>query len=145
GLGRIIEWTIKDFYDMPQGVLEAIILIKILTSHQNWYLSDEETEYQPVQIMRTLMSDLEVQSYIQTNRYQEILWFNQEAFDNLVRWLFIISLINYVSDPKMEDNLSEEIERIFKMIHQWLTIAKRSNFQVVKLIELLSREESPSE
>ncbi|MFX0209246.1 MAG: hypothetical protein ACFFDT_24900, partial [Candidatus Hodarchaeota archaeon] len=82
---------------------------------------------------------------IQTNRYQEILWFNQEAFENLVRWLFIISLINIVSDPKMEDILSQEIERIFRMIHQWLTASKRSNFQVVKLIELLSREEFPSE
>jgi hypothetical protein len=145
GLGRIIEWTIKDFYEKPQSVLEAIILIKILTSHQNWFLSDEDTEYQPVQIMRDLMTDLEVQSYIQTNRYQDILWFNQEAFENLVRWLFIISLIHIVSDPKMEENLSEEIERIFRIIYRWLTVAKRSNFQVVKVIELLSREESPSE
>ncbi|MFW9903924.1 MAG: alpha-amylase family glycosyl hydrolase [Candidatus Thorarchaeota archaeon] len=143
GLGRIIEWTIKDFYEQPQSVLEAIILIKILTSHQNWYLSDEIIEYQPVQIMKGLMTDLEVQSYIQTNRYQDILWFNQEAFENLVRWLFIISLINIVSDPKMEDSLSQEIERIFRIINRWLTIAKRSNYQVVRLFELLGREDLP--
>ena len=144
GLGRIIEWTIKDFYEKPQSVLEAIILIKILTSHQNWYLSDEEIEYQPIQIMRGLMTDLEIQSYIQTNRYQDILWFNQEAFENLVRWLFIISLINIFSDPKMEDILSQEIERVFRIVYQWLTVAKRSNFQVVKLFELLSIEKSIS-
>ena len=145
GLGRIIEWTIKDFYEKPERVLEATILIKILTSHQNWFLSDEKTEYQPVQIMRGLMSDLEVQSYIQTNRYQDILWFNQEAFENLVRWLFIISLVNIFSNPKMEEVLSQEIERIFKIINQWLTEAKCSNFQIAKLFELLSREEPPSE
>ena len=142
GLGRIIEWTIKDFYEKPQSVLEAIILIKILTTHQNWYMHDVETKYQAAQIMRILMTDLEVQSYLQTNRYQNILWFNQEAFENLVRWLFIISVIDIISDKKKEKDLNQELERIFKIIDQWLTMAKRSNFQVAKLFELLTGDES---
>ncbi|MFX1283049.1 MAG: alpha-amylase family glycosyl hydrolase [Promethearchaeota archaeon] len=137
GLGRIIEWTIKDLYEKPQSVLEAIILIKILTSHQNWYLTKVESDHQAAQIMRILMTDLEIQSYLQTNRYQDILWFNKEAFENLVRWLFIISVINNVSNLKREKDLIKELERIFQIIHQWLTKAKKSNYQVVRLFELL--------
>ncbi|MHA2202643.1 MAG: alpha-amylase family glycosyl hydrolase, partial [Candidatus Hodarchaeales archaeon] len=139
GLSRIIEWTIRDFYEKPEDALEALILIKILTSHQNWYMHDIKSNHQAVQNMKTLMSDLEVQSYIQTNRYQNILWFNQEAFENLVRWLFIISIINYVSDLKNEKDLIKELERVFLVIDQWLTSAKSSNYQVEKFFDLLSK------
>ncbi|UCG90745.1 MAG: hypothetical protein JSU57_03160, partial [Candidatus Heimdallarchaeota archaeon] len=126
----------------PQSVLEAIVLIKILTSHQNWYLIDVNTDYQATQILRILLTDLEVQSYLQINRYQDILWFNQEAFEKLVRWLFIISVLNIVSDLKKEKDLTQELERIFKIINYWLTTAKSSNFQVAKLFELLGGAES---
>lgn len=142
GLGRIIEWTIKDFYEKPQSVFEATVMIKILTSHQNWYIHDVETDYQAAQIMRILMTDLEVQSYIQTNRYQNILWFNQEAFENLVRWLFIISIINSVSALNNEKDLIKELERVFLVTDQWLTSAKSSNYQVEKYFDLLSRNQS---
>ncbi|MFX1516199.1 MAG: alpha-amylase family glycosyl hydrolase [Promethearchaeota archaeon] len=144
GLGRIIEWTIKNLKKKTENVFQALVLIKILTSHQNWYISDVEPKFQAVHILRALMTDLEVQSYIQTHRYQNVLWFNQEAFENLLRWLFIISVINVVSDSKKEIFLSQEFTRIFLMIDQWLTSAKKSNFQVTNLFELLSGEESPS-
>ncbi|MFX0123986.1 MAG: alpha-amylase family glycosyl hydrolase [Candidatus Hodarchaeota archaeon] len=139
GLGRIIEWTIKDFYEEPKSVYDDLILVKILTSHQNWFMLDPKSEHQAVEIMRRLMSDLEVQSYVQTNRYQNILWFNQEAFENLVRWLFIISMINIASDLKYEKDLTKELERVFRISDQWLRSAKTSNYQVEKLFDLLSR------
>ncbi|UCG03506.1 MAG: alpha-amylase [Candidatus Heimdallarchaeota archaeon] len=140
GLGRIIEWTLKGFEETQPSASEALILIKILTSHQKWYNRRKETDYQPVQIMRKLMTDLEVQSYIQTNRYHNILWFNQEAFENLIKWLFIISTIEIFSTTK-EKNIAKELERIFTIIDQWLFAAERSNYQVENLFDLLRGNE----
>ena len=141
GLGRIIEWTIKEFYKEQQTVTEAILIIKILTSHQNWFKLHTEADYQAAQIMGILMSDLEVQSYIQTNRYKNILWFNQEAFENLVRWLFIISIIDSVSN-KEGKSLTLNLENNFRIIRKWLRAAKNSNYQVEKLFDILRENES---
>ncbi len=138
GITRIIEWTLEELTEEQQNVSEAVVLVKILTSHQNWFRLPQKGKYQAAQIMRDLMTDLEVQSFIQTNRYQNILWVNQEAFENLIRWLFIISIINSVSAPKKsEEQLTEELISRFDIINSWLRAANSSNYQVEKLFDAL--------
>ncbi|MFX0016119.1 MAG: alpha-amylase family glycosyl hydrolase [Candidatus Hermodarchaeota archaeon] len=136
GLGRIVELSLKEFYEKQTSIMESLVLIKILTSHQNWYGQVRETKYQASQIMRIIMSDLEVQSYIQTNRYKNILWFNQESFENLVQWLFKISVINSYPQKKEED-LAQNLENHYRITKIWLRAAKNSNYQVEKLFDIL--------
>lgn len=150
GLGRIIEWTIQELLEVEpeikltkgsQETFEAIILVKILTSHQNWHKIEVETSYQSVHIMKVLMSDLEVQSYLQTNRYQNILWFNQEAYEKLIRWLVLVSVIDVLSTKQVKQKHIKEVNRVYNISQEWLNAGRASKFQVGVLFDLLQGKE----
>ncbi|UCE12915.1 MAG: alpha-amylase [Candidatus Heimdallarchaeota archaeon] len=154
GLGRIIEWTIQELSEMMsetiklsekhQNTFEAIVLVKILTSHQNWHKLEVEPEFQAVQIMNNIMSDLEVQSYIQTNRYQNVLWFNQEAYEKLIRWLVLISIVDTLGTKQVKQEHIKEVNRIYNISQEWLNAGKASKFQVGVLFDLLRGKELTS-
>ena len=48
---------------------------------------------QPTISCTSLLSDSDALNYLGVNRYQDILWFNKEAFEDLMWWLFIIAAV----------------------------------------------------
>jgi glycosidase len=133
-LGRIIEWTLKNLKsNETENAGESIVLIKLLTSHQNWQSFAKSKDQNPLAIMRIFLSDPEVQQYLRINRFQNVLWFNKEAFDELVRWLYIIALIDSLSKKE----ISGEIILIFEITQTWLKAAEKSGFQIENLLEQL--------
>ncbi|MHA2293043.1 MAG: alpha-amylase family glycosyl hydrolase [Candidatus Hodarchaeales archaeon] len=143
GLGRIIGWTFQELSKEYQNSWEDVILVKILTSHQNWDVHLVESEYQAARIMRNFFSDLEVQAYIQVNRFQNTLWFNQEAFEDLVKWLFIISVINIISSTStpyiITDKTIDKIHQRYRIIQSWKKAGVKSLYQVEKYFDELQR------
>ncbi|MFX0087066.1 MAG: alpha-amylase family glycosyl hydrolase [Candidatus Hodarchaeota archaeon] len=139
-LNRSIEWIIKEIRDQEHESTEAVLLVKIMTSHQNWVLPLLSENYTSEQTIKTVISDPEVQILIHVNRYKNILWFNKENFERLIRNLYIIGIINVIS------NKSDDIESIIKnVIHltkismKWLDKAKKANFQLDKFFEILNK------
>ena len=39
------------------------------------------------QILSSILSDSDALNYLGVNRYQDVLWFNKEAFEDLMWWL----------------------------------------------------------
>ncbi|MFX0185826.1 MAG: alpha-amylase family glycosyl hydrolase, partial [Candidatus Hodarchaeota archaeon] len=141
GLGRIIERTIQELHDEKLNIDEVVLLVKILTSHQNWYNYQTGENYQAFQIMNVLMTDLEFQSYIQVNRYLDILWFNKEAFERLIKWLFIVAVLNTVSKLiHQSTEYRNDVRIIFELTQQWLWAADKANYQMGKFFTFLKEK-----
>jgi glycosidase len=136
------EWGIQR---MVRGELEALGLptdqvhrsetvLKILIRQQNWIRSAPEmTAYG---LIETWFSEEEIRSFLNINRYRGKLWFNQEAFDELMWWMMTITLIQLISDPVM--SLPEVVERLFtayELITEILNAEDGSDYQVEKLLE----------
>jgi len=132
----IDEWL---FGKKTQGVLhslgvahasDSIDIIKILTICKRWFDSDGEKEEQAHDLLVSLFNEQDFSHFVGVNRYQNVLWFNKERFEQILWWLFIVSSIEDLKEGK-----SELMQNRYKVIEHCLAAEKLSNFQVEKLME----------
>jgi hypothetical protein len=129
-LRKIIASAFVDLGVEEGAARRSVILVKILTSHQRWF--DQKAVYQ---VMETLLKDSEVQQFLLVNRYNEILWFNKEAFEELLWWLMLISAIEIGFDPlRPVKELMRGFERCWSMVQTLQEAEKKSEYQIEKLL-----------
>ena len=127
-------------------------LARVLTSQRAWYdeisLSEDKSRTAqtggPVsRLLETWLSDDEVQRYLLVNRYKGELWFNKEAYEELVWWLYLIAIIRVsarigldagAGKSVFQQGLRREVERCFKIILALMEAEENSGFQVEKLL-----------
>jgi hypothetical protein len=111
----------------------GVTILKLLVSQQNW--TDRISEATPLSLAEAWLSSEEVRTFLNVNRFEEVLWFNQEAFESMMWWMMTISLIHQVSDP--EKSLTEAFENLFQaydLVQSLLAAEADSEFQVEKLL-----------
>jgi hypothetical protein len=90
--------------------------------------------------MESWLSDSEVHQFLQVNRYQEALWFNQEAFEELLWWMFLLAAVNISADPlRPESEVSQETVASYEVIQRLLRAEGQSEYQIEKLLAALRR------
>ena len=79
------------------------------------------------------------------NRYNDILWFNKESFDELQWWLLLVASVQIDSDTqKSATGVVKEIEDCYAILQRWQDAEKRSGYQVEKLLEALQVSPPPA-
>lgn len=126
-------------YTAQQGVR----LVKILTKYQNWNLTKNNSGLNPYELLSSWLRDSNIQQYLTINRYQEILWFNKEAFVAFIRWMNAIAVLNAVSSIGDRKKLIEEFKYIDRVLNVYFETVEKSEFQVEKLLDLV-KEKSQS-
>ncbi len=136
--------------DLPERQLD---LLKLLVSQANWsHKLDQEAVAQ--KLLSELLVDKAAQRYLLVNEYQGIQYFNQEAFESLLWWLYIILVISARSqsledgDQELKTNKKGKgrlptdtthsrkvLINGFKVIKQWLGAMQKSEYQLAKLLE----------
>lgn len=140
-LGKIIYWSFRELIENDASATEGLALLKIITQRQNWFLDHMTEPNSSALIMEKLLSDPEVMQFLQINRYQDILWFNQEAFDLLLDWLFVIAAQDCLSRLAPNDpNFAKEITAYFEITELWKSKASYSKFQLEQFRYLLKFE-----
>ena len=87
----------------------------------------------------------EMQQYLNINRYQDILWFNQERFEILIKWLYILGFIEIGTKPKISANkFVEESINLYKEIKALSELVKNSEYKIDKLLENLEKNNKNS-
>ena len=131
-LGKIIMGTLQELGMGEEPARRAITLVKILIKHRSPGL-------QTITInLETLLSDVAVQSFIGVNRYQDVLWFNKENFEELVWWLYTTSVIIVTAPKEIEKPAAEVVKAILHMyeaVQRVLTAEAEAGYQVEKLLD----------
>jgi hypothetical protein len=128
---------------------QAVALIKLLTTHQRWSEGSALDPAQPAgtaipdaprlcayRVLETLLKDDEVQQFLRVNRYGDVLWFNKEAFEELLRWLLRVETIQAVATQPAEPALAEVLAA-HEVIQQLRRAEEESGYQVEELVRLL--------
>jgi hypothetical protein len=116
--------------------LKAVTTIKILTSHQRWFDMLDSKTGQAAQALQSWLRDDEVQQSLQINRYKGILWFNQEAFEQLLWWVLVIAVVSAVGDmPLSPDAVAREVVSYYEIVKKLRQAEEESDYKVEKLIE----------
>jgi len=137
-LGKTIASVLGDLGLEETAAWKSVSVVKLLAKHQRWYEVKRSDQNQAYRVLESLLKDGEVHQFLQVNRYNDILWFNKEAFDELRWWLFLVAVVEISSDPtRLADEVVTELEGCYTIIQRWQQAEKRSEYQIEKLLAAL--------
>jgi glycosidase len=134
-LGRMMVGALQDLGVAESTAWQAVTAIKLLTSHQRWLAAGVSETKRAHQILQSLLEDVEVQQFLQVNRYKEVLWFDKDAFDQLRWWLLLVAVVEATADAsRPADRVTAQIVECYDIVRQWHEAEQRSGYQVEKLL-----------
>jgi glycosidase len=119
---------------------QSVEMLKILTTHQHWFDLKGKKKEQPREFLNNLFHDHDIIRTLKINRYKEVLWFNKEAFEGIMWWLFNIAVINVLYEEKDTQKIQKKLKDIYTIIDKCLKAEKTSEYQVEKLLESLEEK-----
>jgi hypothetical protein len=132
-LGKTIAAVLKDLGLEEEAAWRSVAVIKLLTSHQRWF-----EEKVPYKVLESLLKDNEVHQFLNINRYNDILWFNKESFQEMLGWLMLEATVEISSDPfRSPSEIVKELEDCYGTAKSLEEAEKKSSYQVGKLLEAL--------
>ncbi len=137
-LGKITLAALQDL-GLDEGTAwRAVTTIKVLTSHQRWFemQAPRKKEKWAYQVLESWLKDDEVQQFLQVNRYRGILWFNKEAFEQLLWWMLLSAVVTISADPlRQAAEVAQEIVTAYDIVKKLQRAEEESGYQVEKLLE----------
>jgi len=134
GVLRVVRVELEKLGLQPQEAYRTETVLKLLIQRQNWVLSVQKISAK--ELIETWFAEDEIRSFLNINRYRDKLWFNKEAFEELMWWMLTIALIRLMADP--QKSLAEVVEHLFEaheLIDKILAAEAVSDYQVDKLLE----------
>ncbi|MHB9133448.1 MAG: alpha-amylase family glycosyl hydrolase [Armatimonadota bacterium] len=126
-LGRIIAGALRELGMDEPGAEYAVTLVKALTAHQQWeaLLAGKRSA------LTAFFADADVQRVLGVNRHLEILWFNQEAFEGMLRWIFTTYAVTLLAEGLPQ----EELQAAYAALLRLHATAAAADYQVERLLE----------
>jgi hypothetical protein len=91
-------------------------------------------------VLESWLKDDEVQQFLQVNRYRGVLWFNKEAFEQLLWWMLVVAVVTISADPlRSTAEVSQEIVTAYDIVRKLQQAEEESGYQVEKLLEAARR------
>jgi hypothetical protein len=146
-LAKILKLTLVDLGLDGYTAGNRLDLVRVLVAHAHWWTRCQPSRSKrkakldpatPLSLLRTWLNDESVQAFIGMNRYNEVVWFNKEAFEELLWWLFLISLIEISAQGQKKPSLDPTLVNCFTIIQALLEAEAGSDYQVEKLLTNLA-------
>jgi len=125
-LGRILAGAFSELGQDEGAAWWSVGIVKLLTTHQRWSAGAPGEPLNSFNLLTRLLSDADARYFLRVNRHQDALWFNDEAFDELLNWLLAVELLQNGPDSLLCSLLIIEVLRRAK---------ETSGYQVERLLE----------
>jgi hypothetical protein len=133
-LGRIIARTLQDLGAEWQMAERAVGIVKLLTANQRWFEFKVQPQRMAFAVLSRLLRDAEVQQFIGVNRYQGVLWFNQESYEQLCDWLLLPAVVDSMLKLTEAEAIAQ-VESRLEIVLKLVKAGEASEYQVEKLLE----------
>jgi len=132
-IGKALENLYKKMGFTEEECWSMTNLVKLLISQQNW--SDQLRNLSLKDLMESWIKIPEIQSKLGLNRYNDVLWFNQEGFEDFLWWMYLLGILNLPMGTNPDANtMIESILKMYEVIEKIRKAEKKSGFQVQKLL-----------
>jgi hypothetical protein len=138
-LSRIIGAVFRDLGQDETAAWRSVALIKLLISYD---LQPQTTAGQNTGAMlEPLFRDPALQQFLQVNRYRDVLWFNQEAFERLL-WTMLAKTAVSLSSARQSaaKQPAQTIDATYALIQELQAAAETSGYQVEGLLAATRRK-----
>jgi glycosidase len=143
-LNRLLADAYKSLGYDENTAWSLVNTVRLLIGQQGWF---ERTGSDPVdQILKSWLSESEIQRFLGINRYKDILWFNQESLQQFTWWM--VAITSLMTGEQANLTTTKRIERLlgaFDIVQTILEAEKTSGYQVEKLIDAVTSQEETSE
>jgi glycosidase len=143
-LGKRLSGVLRDLGADQEAAQQAAELVSLLIAHQDWTLPKDKRSKtgsaDPAEAMRAWLADTGVQRFIRVNRYQDILYFNKEAFEQWLWWMFTTEAVQAACQAETPQKLSSRLVSVYGAILEILQAEARSGYQVDGLLSALQPE-----
>jgi hypothetical protein len=133
-LGNLIAQAFREFGLSESVTAQAVAAIHVMTTHQRWFeLRDRRTSRARL-VVKAWLADDATRQFLQIHRYNEIVWFNKEAFQALVGGMLAVAFIRLSAGKRPQ---RKKIVAAYAVIKALLQAEKKSKYQVDKLLTAL--------
>ncbi len=136
-LGKIISKTLQGLGLEAWISKERVDLVKVLVGHQEWYIPPTG-KLSAYEVVNTWLKDQTIQQWIKVNRYEGVLWYNKEAFEQLVWWMHTIAILQITSQASGSEVdkqvLLPTYKECYQLVQKILEAEECSGFQVEALL-----------
>ena len=127
-LGRVLGRTLQEMGVDSGAADRAVALVKLLTANQQWFVfkTPPAAGRAAFTALNALLRDSDVQQFIGVNRYDRVLWFNQQGYEQLCAWLALPAAVADAPAAKTKERMA--------MIASLRAAAEKSEYQVETLL-----------
>jgi len=137
-LGKILANTYQDLGLEESAAWKLVSLTKLLVSHPLFINTQVPQKKRAAQVVHAWLLDGELAQFLGVNRYQGILWFNQEAFEDFLWWAFTVNAIQLSAwSGGDQKQLADRLLGCFEPVRQLQKAMRQSDFRVDRLLEAL--------
>lgn len=133
-LGKIISQTLQELGLDEAAAWKGVMVAKLLAACEDWCAQDGQLEERAFSVLNSWLADGQVQGFLGINRYQGVLWFNREAFNELLWWLFTAQAVMR-STEEGDRAAGLALMDCYSLAAALQSAAERSEYQVEKLLE----------
>jgi len=134
-LGRILTNEFQKVGLEEQAARQAVTVIKLLTTHQRWFASETSDKMRAYQLLESLLRDSDVQQFLQVNRFRDVLWYNKEAFEQLLWWMLLLVVVDLgVSRLRENPDAMKQFADHYRVVHDLQRAGQESEYQVERLL-----------
>ncbi len=133
-LGRILKEAYQSMGVEEGKAARLVDVVRLLVEQQDWYT---EVGKKPLrQLLETWLSNDTAQRFVGVNRYKDVLWFNQESFEEFAWWMATVSLLSAAGRQKgSAAQLVEQTLDVHEIVQALLEAEQQSDYKVSKLLE----------
>jgi glycosidase len=139
-LGKLVAGALQDLGLDEGAAWWAVGTVKVLINHQHWYEIEALAKERAYQILVTWLRDSEVQQFIRVNRYRDVLWFNKEAFDQLLGWMLTLAAVEICATAELSpQEVARKIVACYDIVQELQRLGQESGYQITKLLEIAKK------
>ncbi|HEY89998.1 MAG TPA: alpha-amylase [Thermoflexia bacterium] len=133
-LDKVIARALRELGVAEEPTRHALATIKLFIGHRRWLGGAESLgAVTALDLLQTALCEPAVQAYLGVNRYEGVLWFNQEAFEHFLWYLLMLETVELLAGDAPE-KARAEIAAGYEIITQLLAAEEKSGYQLAKLL-----------
>ncbi len=112
---------------------QAMKLLQVVILNQNWYVEYRQKKIED--LLRSWFGNPQVQEFLRINRFENILWYDHQSFQEFLWWLELMPILqeSATSDASLA-SIGETVLGVQKLIVQIEALDEVSECQVEKLL-----------
>ncbi len=144
-LGKVVAATLRHLGEDEATVSRSLATIKLLTVQGGWWRVAGRPIDHAAAVLETWLRDPDAQHLLRVNRYDGILWYNKEAFEDLLWWMLLLRVVEASPDEQAKDAVPRDLADWYEVVRRLQEASDRSGYRVEKLLTLATRLASGDE